>query len=95
MLFWDLGVAIADSVVDAPERASECRRALVQGYCSVLPEAALILENDLPVFEAMRSLEVMTWPVSDWTPERRAADEDDARENIEASIVHLGELLLR
>jgi hypothetical protein len=75
-------------------RASPLRRALVDGYRSVLPEAAGVLQTDLAVFEAIRSLEVMTWPVSDWTPERYAEDEDEARENIEASIAHLEQLLV-
>lgn len=93
VLFRDLGVAVADSVVDASDRAPQLRRALVEGYLSVLPEAAGVLQEALVVFEAMRSLEVMTWPVSDWTPERYAEEEDEARDNIEASIAQLRNLL--
>jgi Ser/Thr protein kinase RdoA (MazF antagonist) len=50
-LFWDLGVAVADSVVDAPERAIASRRTLVDGYLSGLPDAAEAVERDLAVFE--------------------------------------------
>ncbi|MFM7379025.1 MAG: phosphotransferase enzyme family protein, partial [Erythrobacter sp.] len=69
-LFWDVGVAAADSATDAPERGDACRANLVDGYLSILPEASEPLRNELAVFEAMRSLEVMTWPVSDWSEER-------------------------
>lgn len=93
VLFWDLGVAVADSAVDAPGRAAECRQNLLEGYVSVLPEAASVLTRDLPVFEGMRALEVMTWPVSDWAPERLEEGEDEARGNIEASVAHLDVLL--
>jgi Ser/Thr protein kinase RdoA (MazF antagonist) len=93
VLFWDLGVAVADSVVDAPAHATSSRRALLDGYLSVLPEAEPVIERELPVFEALRSLEVITWPVSAWTPERLAADEDEALDNIEASVAHLATLL--
>jgi Ser/Thr protein kinase RdoA (MazF antagonist) len=92
-LFWDLGVAAADSAVDAPERGEVCRQNLVAGYCTVTPEAEPIVDKTLPVFEAMRSLEVITWPVSDWSPERLAEDKEEARDNIEVSVCHLEALL--
>jgi Ser/Thr protein kinase RdoA (MazF antagonist) len=92
-LLWDLGVAVADSAVDAPERGEACRQNLVAGYLSVAPQAASSLDKSLPVFEAMRSLEVITWPVSDWSPQRLAEDEDEARENVEVSVRHLEALL--
>jgi hypothetical protein len=59
----------------------------------VTPEAERIVDKTLPVFEAMRSLEVITWPVSDWSPERLARDQDEARDNIEVSVCHLEALL--
>jgi len=93
-LFWDVGVAAADSAIDAPERAEACRANLIDGYLSIMPDAAEPLRQELAVFEAMRSLEVMTWPVSDWCSERAEEDEADAIENIELSCEHL-ELLLR
>lgn len=92
-LLWDLGVAVADSAVDAPERAEACRQNLVKGYCSVAPEAASIINETLPVFEAIRCLEVITWPVSDWSPERLSENEVNATENIEVSVRHLEALL--
>lgn len=92
-LFWDLGVAIADSVIDDPERGEACRRNLLSGYTSVLPQTAAILADDLRIFEAMRSLEVMTWPVSDWSEQQFEEDKDDAIENIGLSCEHLETLL--
>lgn len=65
VLFWDLGVAVADSAVDCPDRATACREYLVAGYLDEWPDAAVAIPRELPVFEAMRCLEVMTWPVSD------------------------------
>lgn len=92
-LFWDLGVAVADSAIDAPERGDACRSNLIAGYTSVLPQAENAVHEHLHVFEAMRSLEVMTWPVSDWSPERLNEDEDEAIENIELSSRYLETLL--
>jgi Ser/Thr protein kinase RdoA (MazF antagonist) len=93
-LFWDVGVAAADSAIDCPERGEACRANLIDGYLSILPQAAEPLRRELAMFEAMRSLEVMTWPVSDWSSERSEEDEDEAIENIELSCEHL-EMLLR
>lgn len=92
-LFWDVGVAAADSAIDSPERGEACRANLIDGYLSILPQAAEPLRSELPVFEAMRSLEVMTWPVSDWSSARAEEDQEDAIENIELSCEHLERLL--
>lgn len=89
VLFWDLGVAIADTEMDYPKFAKHCRKNLINGYLSVIPEARQVIESDIDVFTKMRVLEVMTWPVSSWTEEYRLKNTDEARANIEDSIAYL------
>jgi Ser/Thr protein kinase RdoA (MazF antagonist) len=77
----------------APRRARACRRQLVDGYLSVMPDAAEVIQDDLPIFEAMRCLEIITWPVSDWTPERSSNDKAEAKLNTRLACRRLKALL--
>jgi Ser/Thr protein kinase RdoA (MazF antagonist) len=92
VLFWDLGVAVADTALDEPDVAERRCGDLIRGYFSILPETEPIISANLDVFTAMRCLEVMTWPVSDWSPERAQEDEDEARENISVCVEYLSNL---
>ena len=89
ILFWDLGVAIADTEMDYPKFAKHCRKNLLNGYLSVIPEAEQKIRNDINFFTKMRALEIMTWPVSSWTEEYRLENADEARRNIENCIAYL------
>jgi Ser/Thr protein kinase RdoA (MazF antagonist) len=89
VLFWDLGVAIADTEMDYPNFAKKCRENLVQGYLSVNPNADRVIKNDLEIFTKMRVLEVMTWPVSSWTEEYRLKNSDEAKKNINDCVTYL------
>jgi Ser/Thr protein kinase RdoA (MazF antagonist) len=89
VLFWDLGVAIADSEMDYPKFARQCRENLISGYLSVIPKANRIIENDVEIFTKMRVLEVMTWPVSSWTEEYRLINSDRAKRNIKSCVTYL------
>ena len=93
VVFYDLAVASADSALDAPRRARACRRQLVDGYLSVMPDAAEVIQDDLPIFEAMRCLEIITWPVSDWTPENSSNDKAEAKLNTRLACRRLKALL--
>ena len=89
ILFWDLGIAIADTEMDYPKFAKHCRKNLLNGYLSVIPNAEQKIRNDIDFFTKMRALEVMTWPVSSWTEEYRLENADEARTNIEICISYL------
>ncbi|MEM1309356.1 MAG: phosphotransferase [Cyanobacteria bacterium P01_H01_bin.153] len=90
VLFWDLGVAVADTALDEPDVAERRRSDLIRGYLSILPETEPIISTDLDVFTAMRCLEIMTWPVSDWSPGHTR--EDEASKNISTCVKYLSQL---
>lgn len=92
VLFWDLGVAVADTAVDKPDVVEQRRSDLIRGYLSILPETEPIISANLDIFTAMRCLEIMTWPVSDWTPESAQENEEEARENISVCVEYLSNL---
>ena len=58
-----------------------------------MPEAAPVITRNLPVFEAMRALEITIWPVSDGSPGRLAQDLDTARKWLRPAADHLNALL--
>lgn len=87
--FWDLGVAVCDTGMDFPKYALQCETELVKGYVFELPESKKAIANNMSVFTNMRALEIMTWPVSDWTNDYRQANEDKARKNIESCLNYL------
>ncbi|GAB4400428.1 MAG: hypothetical protein OHK0053_22020 [Microscillaceae bacterium] len=89
VLFWDLGVAIADTEMDYPKFVKHCRKNLLKGYLSVFPEVEQEIRNDIDIFTKIRVLEVMTWPVSSWTEEYRKENADEARKNLEDCIAYL------
>ncbi|MGM0601154.1 MAG: phosphotransferase enzyme family protein [Candidatus Rifleibacteriota bacterium] len=89
IVFWDLGVAICDTGMDFPNYALQCETELVKGYISELPASKKEIENNISVFSNMRALEIMSWPVSDWTNDYRLTNQDKARKVIEASLNYL------
>ena len=75
--------------MDFPNYALQCETELVKGYISELPASKKEIENNISVFSNMRALEIMSWPVSDWTNDYRLANQDKARKVIEASLNYL------
>lgn len=92
--FFDLAVPLADAFWESPQQATLLREALWAAYLEYRP-ACEAYGGDLPYFIALRMLEILHWPFTEWVPGKWQAEPEKTKTYCRDVLAKMEQLLAR